>query len=69
LQPNRKSGTELLNYLRNKYVLTEIYDKDAIDAIVSNVTMNVPYAEKLPDGVVPVPRAFFLENTVIARCK
>lgn len=63
LEPNRKSGTELLNYLQGKYVLTEIYDKDAIDAIIGNVTMNVCHSEKLPDGVAPVPRAFFLENT------
>ena len=63
LLPNRKTGTELLNYLQKKYVLTEIYDKDAIDAIVDNITMNMCYSEKLPDGVGLVPRAFFLENT------
>ncbi len=63
LQPNRKSGIELLNYLQSKYVLTEIYDKKAADAIICNVTTNEPYAEKLPEGSIPVPRAFFLENS------
>ena len=62
LQPNRKSGRELLSYLQGKYILTEIYGKDATDAIIGNVTMDKPYAEKLPEGAAPIPKAFFLEN-------
>lgn len=62
LQPNRKSGTELLAYLQSKYVLTEIYEKDATDAVIGNVTMNPPFSEKLPKGSAPVPRTFFIEN-------
>lgn len=62
LQPNRRSGIELLDYLQNKYVLTEINDKKAADAIIGSVTMNAHYAQKLPEGAMPVPRAFFLEN-------
>ncbi|MCI2161864.1 MAG: hypothetical protein LKK39_08120 [Oscillospiraceae bacterium] len=63
LQPNRKSGVELLNYLQSKYALTEIYDKKATDAIIGNVTMNAHYAEKLPKGAIPIPKAFFLESS------
>ena len=63
LNPNRKTGKELLQYLQDKYVLTEIYDKNASDAVIGNITMNAPNAEKLPEGAVPVPRTFFLENT------
>ncbi|MGF7144588.1 hypothetical protein HNQ56_003019 [Anaerotaenia torta] len=62
LKPNRKSGTELLHYLQEKYVLTEIHDKSASDAVIGNVTQNEPYAEKLPEGMAPAPRTFFLEN-------
>jgi hypothetical protein len=62
LKPNRKSGKELLQYLQDKYVLTEIHEKDALDAVIGNVIMNAPYAEKLPKGAVPAPRTFFLEN-------
>ena len=62
LKPNRKTGEELLQYLQDKYVLTEIYDKNAYDAVIGNITMNAPNAEKLPEGAVPVPRTFFLEN-------
>lgn len=63
LKPNRKSGMELLEYLQNKYTLTEIYEKEATDSIILSVTKNKVYAEKLPVGITPVPRAFFLENT------
>ena len=62
LQPNRKSGTELLNYLLQKYVLTEIHEKKAVDTVFYNVTMNKCYAEKLPIGTSPLPKTFFLEN-------
>lgn len=63
LKPNRKSGEELLDYLQQRYVLTEIHEKEAADAVISNVTMNKPYAEKLPVGTVPDPKTFFVENT------
>ena len=53
---------ELLNYLSQKYVLTEIYDREATDAVCFNVTMNKPRAEKLPGGAISQPRTFFLEN-------
>lgn len=63
LKPNRKSGDELLDYLQQKYVLTEIHEKESADAIIYSVTMNEPYAEKLPVGTSPIPKTFFLENT------
>lgn len=62
LRSNRKSGTELLCYLQDKYVLTEIHEKDATDAVVGNVTMNASYFEKLPESTAPIPRTFFVEN-------
>lgn len=62
LKPNRKTGTELLAYLQTQYILTEIFDEGAARAIVSNVTLNKPFAEKLPLNTQPVPRAFYLEN-------
>ena len=62
LQPNRKSGMELLHYLQKKFVLTERFDEHAIRAISDNVTMNSHSAEKIPAEGKPIPRAFFLEN-------
>lgn len=62
LKPNRKTGLELLQYLQSKYSLTEIFDADALSVIHDNVTMNEYLSEKLPEGVSPVPRAFYLDN-------
>ena len=62
LQPNRKSGMELLHYLQKKFVLTERFDEHAIRAISDNVTMNSHSAEKIPAEGKLIPRAFFLEN-------
>ncbi len=62
LKPNRKSGMELLGYLQDKYILTEIHKKEATDSIIYNITTNKTYAEKLSAGITPIPRTFFLEN-------
>jgi hypothetical protein len=63
LTPNRKSGAELLQYLAEKYVLTEIDDTAAAEVVAENVTRNACRAEKLPEGATPVPCTFFVENT------
>ena len=62
IKPNRRTGLELLEYLQSRYSLTEIFDADALEAIRYTVTMNEHWSEKLPDGVAPVPRAFYLDN-------
>ena len=62
LQPNRKSGTDLLEYLQSNYSLTEITDKKVLTVISENVSQNKIYAEKLPAGQLPLPKAFYLEN-------
>lgn len=63
IQPNRKTGLELLDYLQSSYSLTERFDEDALNAIYYTVTRNAHCSEKLPDGAKPVPRAFYLNNT------
>lgn len=63
LQPNRKSGTNLLEYLQGNYILTEITDQKALTVISENVSRNKIYAEKLPAGQSPLPKAFYLENS------
>lgn len=63
LSPNRKTGTEVLEYLQANYPLTEISAPKALDAIIGNVTLNERLAKKLPAGAAPAPRAFFLENS------
>ena len=62
LQPNRKSGTDLLDYLQSNYSLTEITDAEVLSVILENVTNSTVFSEKLPDGQQPLPKAFYLEN-------
>ena len=62
LQPNRKSGTDLLHYLQSNYSCTEITDKELLSVISENVSRNAFWAEKLPAGQLPLPKAFYLEN-------
>lgn len=62
LQPNRKSGGEVLNYLQNRYEVTEFYDKEYQDIITYNIVMNEVHAEKLPANIKPIPKVFFIEN-------
>ena len=62
LQPNRKSGTDLLKYLQSNYSLTEITDKMVLTVISKNVSRNKFYSEKLSTGQLPLPKAFYLEN-------
>lgn len=62
LTPNRKTGKELLDYLQQNYVLTEIQEKNVTEMIIDNIIMNIYYAEKLLAGTQPLPRAFYLEN-------
>lgn len=62
LAPNRKCGTDLLNYLQSNYTLTEITDEKALRAISENVSRNECFSEKLPAGQLPLPKAFYLEN-------
>ena len=63
LKPNRKTGKEIVEYLCSKYSLTELHEEKADNVVVENVLNNEPYAEKLPQGQKPSPRAFIVDNT------
>lgn len=62
LKQNRKSGREVLTYLQNKYILTEIYDDNASYAIIQTALNYALHKEKLINESSLEPRAFFLEN-------
>ena len=65
LHPNRKTGAELLQYVRERYSLTEMTGPEAaamLEALRLNVLENPSLAEKLPPGTFPQPRAFRVEN-------
>ena len=62
IKPNRKSGQELMDHLKEKYVLTEIFEKEAADTVSGNVMLNRHFSEKMPSGASPLPKTFFVEN-------
>jgi hypothetical protein len=63
LKPNRKSGTELLDYLKTRYPLTEIVDSSFSRAAEDCILQNAFQAEKLPSGQSPMVKCYRLENT------
>lgn len=63
MQPNRKSGTELIAWLCAHYPVTELHDQELLEMVTLSVMENAHYAEKLPEGISPKPRAFRIENT------
>lgn len=62
LHPNRKSGREVLEYLRAKYALTPRTDKRALDVVRLSVLENAHLKEKLADTQQPEPVAFILKD-------
>ena len=63
MQPNRKSGTELIAWLCAHYPVTELHEQELLEMVTLSVMENAHYAEKLPEGISPKPRAFRIENT------
>lgn len=62
LSPNKKTGAELLCYLREKYPLQQMREPAALSIVADNVAKNAFYAEKLPAGAAPNPVGFFVKN-------
>lgn len=62
LHPNRKSGKEVVEYLKNKYHLEELHDDNAKQAVINNVLYNKPYADKLRMGIELSAVTFVIEN-------
>ncbi|MEN6339394.1 MAG: hypothetical protein ABFD03_04645 [Clostridiaceae bacterium] len=55
LRPNRKSGTELKEYLAAKYPLREETSARAHRVVTGNILGNKPLANELPPGKQPEP--------------
>jgi hypothetical protein len=62
LLPNRKSGREVVEYLKNKYLLEELHDDNAKQVVIDNVLNNKRYADKLPMGAEPSAVMFVVKN-------
>ena len=62
LRPNRKTGAQLVDFLQQRYTLTELFDPKAAEMVTDTVMMNEVFAEKLPDGAAPIPRTFLVAD-------
>jgi hypothetical protein len=63
LSPNKKTGSEIIAYIKQKYPITELPDDIIKQVVVDNVILNECHAKKLPVGKTPVAKVFFIEDT------
>lgn len=63
LRPNRRTGEEVLAFLKKRYPLKELTDEAAKRVVSGNVLSNDALREQLPEGTVPVPACFLVERT------
>lgn len=62
LRPNRKSGLDVVSYLKNRYPVKELHDDRSKQIVIKNVLANKPYAEKIPNGKTPLAISFIMQN-------
>ena len=59
LKPNRKTGQELIDYLKAKYDLIQFENEKANEIVTGNVINNEPFFKKLAKGEIPHPVTFY----------
>lgn len=59
IKPNRKTGEEIINYLKSKYELNSLDDDHAKEIVYQNVMQNKVFKNKLSFGVKPEPVTFY----------
>jgi len=63
LQPNKKTGREILAYLTGKYPVRELTSGVLRDVVEDNILSNECNARKMPAGTIPEVQGFMIENT------
>jgi len=63
LQPNKKTGPEILAYLTGKYPARELTTASLRDVVEDNILSNECHARKMPAGTIPEVSGFIIENT------
>jgi len=63
LRPNKKTGTDLIAYLKQTYPVTEITCDQIRQVVLDNILGNECYSRKLPAGKTPDAKGFFIEKT------
>lgn len=61
LRPNRKSPEEIIAFLKQGYVLSEIKEEKALETVTANILQNAYFRDKLPPGETPSPKVFMIE--------
>lgn len=67
LEPNQKTITEVIEYIKSKYPMVENKSEKYKSVVVSNITMNKVFAERIPNGKELNPIIFFIKNEGNAR--
>lgn len=62
LRPNRKSGKDVVCYLKKKYPVKELHEDKSKQIVIENVLANEPFAEKIPKGTMPRAISFIVQN-------
>jgi len=63
LQPNKKTGLEILAYLTGKYPVRELTTDSLRDVVEDNILSNECHARKMPAGKTPEVSGFIIKNT------
>lgn len=67
LYPNRKTGLEIIEYLKQKYLVTEQTKEELKQVVVANVRENKCYLNKLTNSKMPVAKVFYVENMGVGK--
>lgn len=67
LEPNQKTITEVIDYIKSKYPMEENKSEKYKSVITSSITMNKKFAERTPNGKELNPIVFFIKNEGNAR--
>lgn len=62
LSPNKKTAHEIIEYLKQKYMLTEQTGEKLNQVVADNVILNEYHADKLPAGKAPKTEVFIVED-------
>lgn len=63
LQPNKKTGPEILAFLTGKYPVRELTSDALRDVVEDNILSNECHARKMPADTTPAVQGFVMENT------
>ena len=62
IQPNKRSGIDIIKYLENNYPITELESEDLEEDIAFNIRNDEFYSNKL-NGENPIIKVFKINNT------